>query len=69
MSSISGPIWDDQEGDLASERANMPWIWPAGARGLLAVVVITAALGLAVVSRAVPEPGAELKKGRICWLT
>ena len=38
------------------------WIWPAGARGLLAAVVIAAALGLAVASHSVPEPGAEIVK-------
>ena len=50
------------EGDLASRREVMHWIWPAGARGLLAAAVIAAALGLAVASHSVPEPGAEIVK-------
>lgn len=62
MSSMPGPIWVDQEGDLASGREGMPWIWPSGARGLLAALVIAAALGLAMASHGVPEPGRELKK-------
>ncbi len=62
MSSMSGPILVDHEGDLASKREGMPWIWPAGARGLLGAVVIAAALGLAVASHSVPEPGAEVVK-------
>jgi Helix-hairpin-helix motif len=62
MSSMGGHNPVDHEGDLAAERESMPWIWPARARGLLAAVAIAAALGLAVASRSVPEPGAEIVK-------
>jgi competence protein ComEA len=60
MSSLSGPIPIRQERDLASRVDTAHWIWPAGSRAVLAVVVIASALGLAIASQSVPESGAEI---------
>src|ERR1700677_2402383 len=62
MSSMPGSIPVDLEGDLGSRCEGMPWIWPARARGVLAAAVIAAALTLAIASRSVPAPGAEIAK-------
>ena len=62
MSSMPGTVPVRRASEPASPREGMHWIWPAGARGLLAAVVITAALSLAVASHSVPETGAEIVK-------
>jgi Helix-hairpin-helix motif len=49
---------DDREDHLAPGRDELPWIWPAGARGLLGGLVIVVALALAFASTSVPEPDA-----------
>jgi hypothetical protein len=61
MFSIAGPSSLDEEGDHAPLREAGSWIWPVGPRRVLAALVIAAALGLAVGSRAVdPPPGDEI---------
>ena len=55
MSSVSRPILYRQESDRPSARDGIRWIWPAGARGLLATAVIMAAVGLAIASQSLPE--------------
>ena len=62
MSSVSRRIPIQDEPDAASRRDVVRWIWPAGARGLLAAAVIAAALGLAFASQSVPDSGAEIAK-------
>ncbi len=59
---MSAPLLIGREEQLASGRGGIHWLWPAGTRGLLAAMVIAAALGLAVASESVPEPGAEIVK-------
>jgi hypothetical protein len=60
MFSISDPVSRQQEVDRASRREIVPWIWPTGTRGVLAVSVCAAALGLAVASRSLPRSGEEI---------
>jgi hypothetical protein len=55
MSSVSRPILNRQDSDRASGSDGIRWIWPVGARGLLAAAVIMAAVGLAIASQSVPE--------------
>jgi Helix-hairpin-helix motif len=47
-------------GDPASCREVMRWVWPAGTRGVLAVLVIAAALGLVGASQSLPGVGAPI---------
>ena len=62
MSTMPVLLSDDREGDLAPGRDKLPWIWPAGARALLAGLVIVVALALAFASTSVPEPDAIIAK-------
>jgi Helix-hairpin-helix motif len=62
MSTTPVLLSDDREDDLAPGRDELPWIWPAGARGLLGGLVIVVALALAFASTSVPEPNATIVK-------
>jgi Helix-hairpin-helix motif len=62
MSTMPALLSDNREDDLASGRDEMPWIWPAGTRGLLAGLVIVVALALAFASASVPEADAMIVK-------
>ena len=62
MSSVPSSIPIEEEGEPASLREVIHWNWPAGARGLLAVAVIGAALSLAFASQSVPKSGTEIVK-------
>jgi hypothetical protein len=62
MSTMPVLLSDDREDDLAPGRDELPWIWPAGARGLLGGLVIVVALALAFASTSVPEPNATIVK-------
>jgi competence protein ComEA len=61
MSSMPDTVALEEKGDHALRRRRVLWIWPAGARGVLAAMVIAAALLLAVAEGGVnPSPGAAL---------
>jgi Helix-hairpin-helix motif len=62
MSTTPVLLSHDREDDLAPGRDELPWIWPAGARGLLGGLVIVVALALAFASTSVPEPNATIVK-------
>ena len=63
MSTMPVLLSDDREGDQGPYGARTaPWIWPAGARALLAGLVIVVALALAFASTSVPEPDAIIAK-------
>jgi Helix-hairpin-helix motif len=62
MSTMTVLLSDDREDDLAPGRDELPWIWPAGARGLLGGLVIVVALALTFASTSVPEPNATIVK-------
>ena len=62
MSSVPSPIPIQAKDDRASQRDVIRWNWPAGARGLLAVGVIAAALSLAFASQSVPKSDADIVK-------
>ena len=62
MSTMTVLLSDDREDDLAPGRDELPWIWPAGARGLLGGLVIVVALALTFGSTSVPEPDAIIAK-------
>jgi competence protein ComEA len=55
MSSSLSPCSLQVPCEPASRREPVPWVWPAGARGVLAAAVIAAALGLTVASQSVPR--------------
>jgi Helix-hairpin-helix motif len=62
MSTMPVLLSDDRESDMAPGRDELPWIWPPGARALLAGLVIVVALALAFASTSVPEPDAIIAK-------
>jgi hypothetical protein len=62
MSSVPSPIPIQAKDDRASQRDFIRWNWPAGARGLLAVGAIAAALSLAFASQSVPKSDSEIVK-------
>ena len=62
MSTMPVLLSENPEDVLASGRDELPWIWPAAARGVLAGLVVVVALALAFASSSVPEPDAVIVK-------